>query len=366
MLLHTQRFSKPSQESLMFLAAVAATATVTATVGYCGTTTNTHGSIDNKHGFIDGLIHYKKAMAVGTNCESNCETKTGDETSSSTHHREAKLKRKKTALQVATNLRKMNTKEEISKLRVMKDEMFRRWEQDEEGWRELPSRAWPEYQPNAQELEGIVSEIQSLGCNVEAVNKKNNAGDDKKEDIETEDVAFCNKLLFDMATGLVFYNIDPGAGFAMYEKLAKQGHAPSMVACGIVLIDGLGVPTQEKEGFAWLEKAMEFADDADTNSDGSLSMCSAQAMYELGTVYYTGIDGVVEEDPEKAFALFERAAKLDHTAALYMVADCLVEGEGTERSVAKAVPLFYKAAERGHRYSRQRIRELLARVEYPL
>ena len=77
-------------------------------------------------------------------------------------------------------------------------------------------------------------------------------------------------------------------------------------------------------------------------------------------------DGVVEEDPEKAFGLFQRAAKSDHTAALYMVADCLVEGEGTERNIHKAVPLFYKAAERGHRYSRQRIRELLGQGGFPL
>ena len=72
----------------------------------------------------------------------------------------------------------------------------------------------------------------------------------------------------------------------------------------------------------------------------------------------------MEEDPEGAFSLFEKAAKKDHTGALYMVADCLMEGEGTEKSVAKAVPLFYRAAERGHRYSRQWIRELLKRKDY--
>ena len=99
-------------------------------------------------------------------------------------------------------------------------------------------------------------------------------------------------------------------------------------------------------------------------SDGGQPQRGRHVLFPIGGLGKAR--GVEEEDPEKAFALFERAAKLDHTAALYMVADCLVEGEGTERSVAKAVPLFYKAAERGHRYSRQRIRELLARVEYPL
>jgi len=47
-----------------------------------------------------------------------------------------------------------------------------------------------------------------------------------------------------------------------------------------------------------------------------------------------------------------------------MLADCLIEGEGTEKDVARAVSLLYRAAERGHRYARQRIRELLAMQEY--
>jgi len=346
----------------------------TAIVGYyCGTTrTNRESTSSNENGqgLLQTLASYKNPVTVGvtvavavatTNCQGNFFNgeNDGDDASSSSHHKEAKLKRKKTALQVAANLRKMNTREQISKLRVMKDEMLRRWERDEDGWRELPARAWPEYQPNAQELGGIVAEIQRLGCNEKAAGKKRKGQRDREREKDADEVARCKQLLFDMATGLVFYNVDPEAGFALYEKLAKEGHTPSMVACGIVLIDGLGVPPREKEGFVWLQKAME-------SPCGDSSMSVAQAMYELGTVYYTGIDGVVEEDPEKAFELFERAAELDHTAALYMVADCLVEGEGTERSVAKAVPLFYKAAERGHRYSRQRIRELLARVDYPL
>jgi len=310
----------------------------------CGVTTVDNNATDNQRkGFSEAFQIASNPIA--THCESRPKA--------------AKLERKKTALRVAASLQRMNTKEQLSTLKVMKDEMLQRWEKDEEGWRKLPARAWPEYQPNPQQLEGIVEEIHRLGCH-QLVLKEDNADDNNSttENDRTQ-ASHCAKLLFDMATSLVFYNVDPPAGLALYEKLAKQGHADSMVACGIVLVEGLGVPPRELEGFAWLEKAIETGGD-------SGSLAAAQAMYELGTVYYTGIDGVVEEDPEKAFELFERASKYEHTAALYMVADCLVEGEGTERSVAKAVPLFYKAAERGHRYSRQRIRELLARVDYPL
>ena len=276
-------------------------------------------------------------------------------------------------------LRRLTTREQLSKLRVKKDEMLRRWDEDEDGWRDLPARAWPAKQPNPEELEGIVAEVKSLSCNdifvIDNNNNNNNSKADdnnknnndnnnndnrsnnkKKIDDNNNEVLHCTDLLFDMATTYVFYNVNPEAGLELYERLARRGHVDSMVACGIILVEGLaGVPPKEREGVVWLEKAI-------AAPGGS----SAQACYELGTIYYTGIDGFIEEDAEKAYELFERAAQQDHTAALYMTADCLVEGEGVERSVAKAIPLFYKAADRGHRFSRQRIRELLARCDYPL
>ena len=290
-----------------------------------------------------------------------------------TPSRAAKLQRKKTA--VAASLQRLNTRQQVNKLRTMKEELLHRWQKDEEGWRNLPARAWPEYQPNQQQLEGIVAEVERLGCSQRVLSE----AESEKAKLSFEDkpsrfswfglrrnpscsIAQCTKLLFDMATGLLFYQVDPETGFALYEALAKRGHTDAMVACGIVLVEGLGVPPREHEGIAWLETAMK-AHDQNNNAQTVASM--AQASYELGCVYYTGIDDVVEEDAEKAFRLFQKAAEQDHTAALYMVADCLVEGDGTERNVSAAVPLFYKAAEGGHRYSRQRIRELLQHGNYP-
>mmetsp|Transcript_113 Transcript_113/g.253 ORF Transcript_113/g.253 Transcript_113/m.253 type:complete len:437 (+) Transcript_113:117-1427(+) len=359
---------------------------------HCYNIANNNNNQNHDPGFC-GNGAFRKTVAW-TAATTTCDAASGaanDRAASAQHtHTQTteakKLRRKKTALKVATSLRRLDTKEQLSRLRRMKDEMLRRWELDEEGWRKLPARAWPEHQPDADELEGILAQIQKLDCTARVLGTKTQENHDDNGDNENNHesnhennnktrndnpgLSRCTKLLFDMATSLVFCNIDPEAGFALYERLAKNGHADSMVACGIVLTEGLGVEPREREGFAWLEKAMESGteDCGNDDDDGSntASLSSAQASYELGTIYYTGIDGIVEEDPEKAFALFERAAEQDHTAALYMVADCLVEGEGTERSVSKAVPLFYRAAERGHRYSRQRIRELLARVDYPL
>ncbi|KAL3931762.1 MAG: hypothetical protein SGBAC_011157 [Bacillariaceae sp.] len=230
-------------------------------------------------------------------------------------------------------VRRSNTRRELSKLRVQEKEILRRWERDEDGWRELPARSWPAYQPKPEELDGIQAQFTDLKC--------------ENQDWPSE---FCQDLLFHISTTLVFYNVDAEKGFAQYEKLANEGHVDSMVACGVMLVEGFGIQPDPAVGIDWLRKA--------------ILKGSAQGCYELGTCLYTGVDGIMEEDPEGAFALFEKAAQKDHTGALYMVADCLIEGEGTEKSVGKAVPLFYRAAEHGHRYSRQRIRELLARKEY--
>ena len=212
--------------------------------------------------------------------------------------------------------------------------MLLRWERDEEGWRELPARAWPAYQPNPTQLTEIEEKIRQHHCR--SISSSSSSSSD------------CTEWLFQAATSLVFYNLDPPKGLEQYEQLAHQGHVDSMVACGIILVEGMGVsPAREEEGIQWLQKAVDLHH-------------SPQACYELGTLYYTGVEGVLEEDPSRAFELFLQASQHDHTGGLYMVADCLLEGEGTTRNVRQAIPLLYRAAERGHRFARQRIRELLA------
>ena len=86
--------------------------------------------------------------------------------------RQAKLKRKKTVLNVAASLQRLNTNDQISRLRSMQKEMLTQWERDEDGWRNLPSRAWPEYQPNPEQIKTIVAEIERLGCTEKILSSK--------------------------------------------------------------------------------------------------------------------------------------------------------------------------------------------------
>jgi TPR repeat protein len=239
-----------------------------------------------------------------------------------------------------TTLQRSSTQQELSKLQRLKSQLFQQWERDEDGWRQLPARAWPEDQPDGDQLDRLEKAVADNECQeIIACTKC-------KKESASADVK-CQELLFQLATCLVFNTIDPQRGFDIYESLAKQGHVDSMVACGVILTEGLGgVGPREQEGMEWLVFA--------------IALGSVQAMFELASVLYTGIDGVVDEDPKAAFELFERAAAEEHVAAMFMLADCLIEAEGCEQDVARAIPLLYKAADKGHRYARQRIRELLA------
>lgn len=291
----------------------------------------------------DGTLQSFRLPIRGTRilCESQQEKVAEEE---ATREKAPYSVRKRATLQKASRVdpalpaRRYNTAQALDKLRPNQKEMLERWERDEDGWRELPSRAWPAVQPNEEQMKRIRQTAQEKGCSPETTSWFGRAN--------TE----CQELFFQIATTLVFYNVDAKAGLEQYRQLAEKGHVDSMVACGVILVEGLGVPPNEEEGLEWLKKATD--------------MGSSQATYELGTVYYTGIADVLEEDAEKAFALFERAARTNHVAALYMMADCLADGEGVAQDVARAVPLFHAAAEQGHRFARQRIRELLASRKY--
>ena len=121
-------------------------------------------------------------------------------------------------------------------------------------------------------------------------------------------------------------------------------YSDAMVAYGIVYLEGFGVEQDEEKGLVFIKRAMKL---------GSL-----QAMYEYGTVLYTGIEGIIDENEELAFSLFDEAASKGHIGAQFMAADMMLEACGTPMNVDKAIRYLAKSAESGHRFARQRMREL--------
>ncbi len=78
----------------------------------------------------------------------------------------------------------------------------------------------------------------------------------------------------------------------------------------------------------------------------SNSQHHAPAMFFLGTLYGTGVWGL-EKDYEKAYELYQKAAKMDYGPAMYRTAVCNEVGAGTRRDNYKAITWLKKAAAKG-------------------
>lgn len=161
----------------------------------------------------------------------------------------------------------------------------------------------------------------------------------------TERTSACQELIFRLGSSLVFANVDPSAGLGHLLILATDSrHVNAMVAAGVTLIEGIGVIANVSEGIRWLEKAA--------------ALGSSQALYELGAVYYTGVKGgFVDADPAKAYDYFDQAARQGHAAAMFMAAICQWQGHGVKKNEEVAVALFSEAADAGHYFAREQLRE---------
>jgi TPR repeat protein len=194
-----------------------------------------------------------------------------------------------------------------------------------------------------EEIPAMLAELVALGC---PLLMKEGAG-------AAATAAACDALAFDVATARVFTRSDPEGGCAEYRNLAAQGNLDAVVAVGVVLLEGIGMDAEEAEAVQWLQRA----------SDAG----SVQGQFELGSCYYLGVSAtndnstVVAEDNAKAYELLDKAALHNHTGGLFLTADLILEGEhgDLERDGGLAVERMYKAADQGHRYARQRVRELL-------
>ncbi len=126
----------------------------------------------------------------------------------------------------------------LDPIRVREVEIRVQWERDEDGFRELPARAWPPKQPDAMELNALQKAYQN--CCYEESNKSS-----------------CHKIRFDQATCLTFNTIDPAEGLKIYKELAAEGYVDGAVASGVLLTEGLGVAVDEQEGLAFLKRAVD-------------------------------------------------------------------------------------------------------------
>jgi len=229
------------------------------------------------------------------------------------------------AAAAATHLERLERR--VGTLRKTEASMRARWIADEEGWGNLPARAWPAYQPEAS-LAPVLRSKMAEACATGAVS------------------AACNAATTDLAACLVFSGVDPTEGLSHYRGLAAGGDPEAMAAAGIVLTEGLGVDADETEGVRLIRAAA---------AAGSL-----QGAYELGCLHYMGAADV-EEDLQATFFLMETAAARGHVAATFLLADLLIDAPEAvcEPDYDRALDLLVAAGEKGHRFARQHVLAIL-------
>lgn len=115
-------------------------------------------------------------------------------------------------------------------------------------------------------------------------------------------------------------------------ELAQQGDARAMFYLGVIYDRGLGTEANEKQAFAWYERAAVGG--------------HPEAQYNLGNAFKHGRGTVKSED--LATLWWQKAAAQRQVNAEYNLALQYYLGNGTEKSVEKAIFYFQEAAEGGH------------------
>ena len=191
-----------------------------------------------------------------------------------------------------------------------------RWPRDTAGMVGIPKRAWPERQPEVEEVPTLR----------ELLRKCEAKGDQ------------CSAERFVLATALIGSRDDQAEGAALYAVDANDD-ADAACALGICYQSGSGVDIDEARALQLFREAV-----AKTNH--------AQSHYEIGAMAYVGQG--MDEDEAVAFEHWAKAAAQGHPAAAFMLGDVYLEGLAVPKDADRALRWFVFAGDRGHRGARSR------------
>jgi TPR repeat protein len=132
------------------------------------------------------------------------------------------------------------------------------------------------------------------------------------------------------------------AAFDLYLKAAYASHTPSTRRVGECLMKGEGCQATAEGASMWLETAAKNGD--------------AKSTIRLAELYTTGAGTEFPADPEKAFGWWMTAATavegsidvIDKSLAQFKVADCLLNGKGTEANLKVGMQWLLQSAQEGH------------------
>ena len=142
-------------------------------------------------------------------------------------------------------------------------------------------------------------------------------------------------------------------------KAAEQGDAISQSTLGYMYKNGIGVLKNEDEATKWFKKsASQYYDGAKRAMKAENKLAfemlqtvismdvlpySVWSMFHLGTLYYYGECGIVN-DFSQAFNYFKQASEKGNRPALYYLGLCYEYGRGVPKDMTKAKE-YYKKSE---------------------
>jgi TPR repeat protein len=133
-------------------------------------------------------------------------------------------------------------------------------------------------------------------------------------------------------------------GVDWLRQAARGDNAKAMCYLGNLLLNGSGsekseaIPDDAFEALLWYERASK------------LVPPSPDALFNLGTLYFDGREGLVTPDLIKSFSYFQRAADLNDISSQFWVGHCYLSGEGGVSRPDPVLALKYLklAADGGH------------------
>ena len=131
---------------------------------------------------------------------------------------------------------------------------------------------------------------------------------------------------------------------------ARRGHAPAMVFLGNVLLEshrsGGGPLADGQEALLWYQKAAALPSEPNalahsalssttsttsttaTNTNTTTTTVIADALFNLGSLCFSGLPGILESDLGRSLAYFEQSAALGDAGSQFWMGHCLMSGEG--------------------------------------
>jgi TPR repeat protein len=125
--------------------------------------------------------------------------------------------------------------------------------------------------------------------------------------------------------GMAGLTPDPSAAVPWYQRSAEKGDGRAMALLGMLYIDGIGTPVDEKKGVKLLAAA------ADRNDAEGLSV--------LAQLCQTGQHGV-RQDASTAAQLYAQSAAQGHAVARFNLARMFAGGEGVAKNMEQASQLL--------------------------